>query len=515
MKTMLELVCEQLHDLDARLVMRNRDIASVCRVEALGQGAPRDAGCLYVADAARVTDELLSSACNLVIPDVPSAAQRVLSGDRAANVITLGRTVATQELLERLGQLMGGIERIRGHSLDLMGAVASGPGLRRFVEAAAGCLGNPLVVMRADYHAMAASSLGAGRDAMWDDFAYRSITRDPSEWPGEYQGLDPKDFLPASERPLVVNVEGSYDWLRGSVWRGGTCRYLLFSASLLHPFEEGDLLVMAFLRELLASHYLGEAAGRHTDSGSLVISAITGNEEDEGELLLRAAELGLTLSPQSVMVTLFNERKRASYQEVLRTASLARGGLVGHVTTSGFQVVCVLTGHRAGSTMDADVQALLKGLAKDWKAARSLPFSSPTGLEQAYGQCETARTLGRAGASHLRVYDFARFSLRRLIDLSAEVADLGELVDPLAWQLLDYDRENGTEYARTLYWYVRTLRQTDLVAREVHVHRNTVVYRVGRARELFGIDVGDPVAMSSLALSLDVLMRTRPELVRM
>lgn len=57
--------------------------------------------------------------------------------------------------------------------------------------------------------------------------------------------------------------------------------------------------------------------------------------------------------------------------------------------------------------------------------------------------------------------------------------------------LYEYDKEHGTDYFKTLYFYVKHSRSLQEVSDELFIHKNTVSYRIGRIRELFDIDLND------------------------
>jgi DNA-binding PucR family transcriptional regulator len=58
--------------------------------------------------------------------------------------------------------------------------------------------------------------------------------------------------------------------------------------------------------------------------------------------------------------------------------------------------------------------------------------------------------------------------------------------------LLAHDAENGTAYAETLRAYLDALGDVVVAAKQVHVHRNTLRYRLKRLCELVDLDLDDP-----------------------
>jgi len=65
-----------------------------------------------------------------------------------------------------------------------------------------------------------------------------------------------------------------------------------------------------------------------------------------------------------------------------------------------------------------------------------------------------------------------------------------------------YDQQHGTELVATLRGYLRRSCSTTTTARDLHVHPNTVAYRLRRAEELLGIDMRDPQALLHVQLAL-------------
>ena len=58
--------------------------------------------------------------------------------------------------------------------------------------------------------------------------------------------------------------------------------------------------------------------------------------------------------------------------------------------------------------------------------------------------------------------------------------------------LLEHDREHGTDYAETLLAHLEAFGRTDLAARRLMVHENTMRYRVRRLAEAFGMTFDNP-----------------------
>ncbi len=71
--------------------------------------------------------------------------------------------------------------------------------------------------------------------------------------------------------------------------------------------------------------------------------------------------------------------------------------------------------------------------------------------------------------------------------------------------LKKYDQDNHTELLKTLYSYLIHERSTGITAQELHIHRNTLAYRMERISEICGFPLDNPAVRQRLILSLKAM----------
>lgn len=117
------------------------------------------------------------------------------------------------------------------------------------------------------------------------------------------------------------------------------------------------------------------------------------------------------------------------------------------------------------------------------------PCREPVEVAGAYAQARrtigTLRRMGRQG----EVVAFEDLGIHRLLLLVPDIEDLRSFADEVLGSLRRHDREHRSVYLRTLATYLRENGSLQRAARRLHVHPNTVTYRLSRVEEITGLDL--------------------------
>lgn len=81
-----------------------------------------------------------------------------------------------------------------------------------------------------------------------------------------------------------------------------------------------------------------------------------------------------------------------------------------------------------------------------------------------------------------------------------------DLISPALLALAAHDRKKETQYCETLYFYLICSRSLKRTCDALYTHRNTVLYRIERIREDFGIPLDDPARHTELLLGTGMLL---------
>lgn len=184
-----------------------------------------------------------------------------------------------------------------------------------------------------------------------------------------------------------------------------------------------------------------------------------------------------------------------------------------HVTRSVLyndQIILLLCARnqKIAETRDyTQLEALLE--EQDTYAAVSRTFSNLWTLHRYYSGANKILLHSVCAPPGTRVLSAENMSVAFVVDSLLRTESPEDLIDPRVWMLLNYDSKNGTEYIKTLFSYLRHAHKIAITCEELHIHRNTLDYRLRKISELTGIDWtnGDQHFRLYLSLSAFKLMK--------
>lgn len=156
-------------------------------------------------------------------------------------------------------------------------------------------------------------------------------------------------------------------------------------------------------------------------------------------------------------------------------------------------------------TLASELRERLAGdLEEPLSAGIGRLYAGVEGLKQSHAEADGALTLGGRILGIGRVAQFAELGLYRLLLALRSTAELESFHQDTLGAILEYDQKTDSEYIKTLDAYFASLGSPTEAAERLHVHRNTLLYRLHRIQEIGGISLADAETRLSLHLSLRV-----------
>lgn len=130
----------------------------------------------------------------------------------------------------------------------------------------------------------------------------------------------------------------------------------------------------------------------------------------------------------------------------------------------------------------------------------SIPFHNLLDLEIYKYQADRALMLGKHCRPGRRMHSYQELAWENLLSCIKENVAAENYIHPAIRVLERYDCENNTEYLKTLGTYVTSMCNPARTLEKLHIHRNTLLYRVSKILDLTGLDLNN---MKQCALLLN------------
>ncbi len=128
-------------------------------------------------------------------------------------------------------------------------------------------------------------------------------------------------------------------------------------------------------------------------------------------------------------------------------------------------------------------------------------FASLDDLDEALRQAKAAVAFARRLGPDRGLAVYNNYKLQDLLGQAGRHLELGNFCSNTLFELRAWDAEHQTEYERTLKTYLLCGQSILATAQQMFIHKNTVIYRINKLKEQFGVDFGDCGQISHLYCS--------------
>jgi len=248
-------------------------------------------------------------------------------------------------------------------------------------------------------------------------------------------------------------------------------------------------------------------------------AAMAGEVAERADLVARGEELGLDLA-HGISVVVARAHPRVPVEEDWRPRLLAvaergarsatPGTLVSPAPEDAGELAIVVpdadgeAGRRVAETVLRELEAGLPGFS--FALGRSRHAAEPDGLARAAKEALLAANVveGDEARTLLAFEDTGAYRLL-LGAMSEDPSELRGFYADTVEPLIAYDEQYETNLVGTLETFLECDGNVQATAAKLFTHRHTVRYRLERARELSGLDVGSTDGREKLSLGLKAM----------
>ena len=409
-------------------------------------------------------------------------------------------------------------QELTGIVRRLLAAHFSNQGLQYLIEEAANALDNPIVVVDPTYRYVA-FHLGelSGEDTrlakvMTEEIANETVLEDAVAYirdnridaqiaRGKGLYVQHNDLLDCNTMTIAVMVRG-------------VCVAHVMMMEHRHAFTDLDREVFRRLsdfvaQELQKSEVWGPPSG---ELGSYFLENLLGDRSPSAAVTRRRMKsLNFHPKPLLFVVCLHASGEGLSQVQAEHISAQLRPVLHHSLYTRHHQhLVCLISRDEDEGLSERSIAklrdvALLNGLS----VGVSNSFTSITETRKGYEQARSAIRYGTQGVSSIddnSLFRYSDYACLQMVDLSGRRTNLLELCQPALIRLMEYDEDHGGELMDTLFCYLQVAGSTARAARLLNLHKNTMLYRLGRIREVLGVDLTSGEDLFLLQLSYRILM---------
>lgn len=237
-------------------------------------------------------------------------------------------------------------------------------------------------------------------------------------------------------------------------------------------------------RDLVVAAATGRA--RH----ELVEALLLSSDRDDPELERWVRHLGLDPTREHAVLVFDVPSAQPGTGSVPLEPLLTRGAPGTVVATRTDEVVAIVPVTESGSSPAELARACLASEARRSVTGAGVgnPCSRAADIARSYAEARRALAAGRRMDTQVSV--FADLGIHRLLLRVPEVGDLRAFAEEVLGGIATEGGSAGNDYLTTLAAYFRENGSPAKAARQLHVHPNTVGYRIRRIEELTGLSFG-------------------------
>ena len=360
-------------------------------------------------------------------------------------------------------------------------------------------VGNPMAFLDSELHTIAVSSENYSEVSMRTLFDHRKIE---TEKIYQWKEKSFPELQVQLEFPMLVSEPFAIRRIFSRLILGGNI-YFLECAEYTKKFEDSDLAFLYYVSNILEQFLPTRDSIWGTDKTieGFFERIVMDSESDVKYMKRQAYALRFPKEGITWRMMLFTNQKFSSYEESTIYIRKLRSLTDAIVFYYRYNIIMIIE--------DTKVQKFTEELdlknEEKYFCCVSLPYSEVKYLKEAYKQCSYIYEKIDENTKCM-ILPYEKFMLSHFYkNVLKSSFETEPFILPIIKIIFKYDKDNKTNYIQILYQYILNFRNIDKTAEDLHIHRNTVIYRLGKVTELFGIDMNNYHVLHNLKNSIEIL----------
>ncbi|SCP98215.1 PucR C-terminal helix-turn-helix domain-containing protein [Anaerobium acetethylicum] len=469
-----------------------------------------ESGIIYigrVSDLPEKTDGIQEAGL-ICIDDVPLP--QAVRENPSLNLMLVDAEVPLYDLFNMVQDILLDSSYFIQSSAALLNSIIRGKGLQYIIEIGSELLGNPVMLGDSNHRVLAYSKCDDVTDGAWTEL--RDTGYSTYEYTVKYDFKRYIENSVKSRKPVIGDL-GKVSRIRRIfstvVVDGAVVGHL---AVLEHnkPFTEKDLEITTFICDVLASEMQKNSNYRNSRKvilENLVKGLLDGSIKNEEAVTERIKYLKWKPKDKQYVLAVRYDRYEDSFGLISYMRDTLRDLLEEQEAVFyDNHIIFIIGCSRDTYLRREDFGDFIRFMEKNRLCAGiSQEFTRITELKKYYGQALAGMAQGQKIGKEDVFFMYEEYAVHHIIDICCRQEDITDFCHPALLKLIAYDDRHHTDYAKSLFAYIVNMRNMGSTADALHIHRNTMSYRMGKIQEIIGLDLDNNDLSMNLFVSYKIL----------
>lgn len=290
--------------------------------------------------------------------------------------------------------------------------------------------------------------------------------------------------------------EGNVDYYACPVMYHETLYGFICIMALRGPLKEHELALLQKVSNLVALVYnrLSNNAG-NGDYREIIKDILDGKIPDERDLKVRMVSRNWHLNKRYQLIAIELKDASEEYMQYVLDGIDSISAKIKKLVYEHCVLVLLENAYRQNEVLQyVERYELSAGVSEVFEKIIDIKVQLPKALQAIY--------IGRMLGHRKSVYHYSQYRFWDMICAIQAAIRCDMYYHPIVGELKTYDKKNNTEFMRTLLAYLEHGNSVHKASEALHLHKNTVNYRIQRIRELFKLDYGSADEINHIFLSL-------------
>jgi len=468
-----------------------------------------DPGCIYIGPASYLTYQLnMETAANIICIEDRKSGGRFPDSPKL-NLIIIGKSFSMAEVFNRVQDEIVRRQRLINSSKQLLDYITEGKGIQQIIKLGYKLIGNPMCIIDTNFRLLAftrdigTENLTTKGKTPKSYFTYETVLNFKNERIGE------KIFR--SRRPVLINSK-AFDKrsIAANIVIDNRIVGYLIVVEMEKPFEEDDIELIDLLNSVVSLEMKKDqfiSSTRASMQEHFLADILDGKIKGGKAIREKLKSLDWNMEGRMRVITVLVKE-----QDAVKVPMFYVRDVLGSMFSRSICIVynnniVIFLSHKSDNIQFENELKYLASFLEDneMRCAVSRAFDNPAEIRKNYIQTLKCLELGSLIDKDGVVLRYEDYVLHHILSCCMPQVNLMDFCHPLVLELMEYDRENNTDYTLSLYMYIKNGRKKIETANELHIHRNTMSYRIERIMKILNVDLDDSSLIFQFLITFKIL----------